>query len=102
MRSILPLVHLLVVLVLIVWNVSLTARIVQVRNLPRAFVALTAMSGFLLVPSLLIHLATTSAITGRAVSEVAWLWPLTVSMFAIQALYAASRRLVNPFLGFLL
>lgn len=100
MRSLLPLVHLVLVVVIILWNVTLTARIVQVRHLPRAFVALTALAGFLLLPSLLIHLATTSAITGRAVSEVAWLWPLTVSMFALQALYAASRRLVNPFLGF--
>ena len=29
-----------------------------------------------------------------------WLWPLTLVLFAIQAVYAASRRLVNPFLGF--
>jgi hypothetical protein len=31
---------------------------------------------------------------------VDWLWPVTVVLFALQALYAASRRLVNPFLGF--
>lgn len=100
MRSILPMVHLVIVTIIVIWNIALTARIVQVRNLPRAFVALTALSGFLLLPSLVIHMATSSAITGRAVSEVDWLWPLTIGMFAIQALYAASQRLVNPLLGF--
>jgi hypothetical protein len=100
MRNLLPLVQLLLVLVVLIWDVALTSRIVQVRQLPRAFVALTAISGFLLLPALVIHLATTSAITGRSVTEVDWLWPLTVALFALQALYAASRRLVNPFIGF--
>jgi len=100
MRTLLPLVHILLVLVVLIWDVSLTGRIVQVRQLPRAFVALTALAGFLLLPALVIHLATTSAETGRAVTEVDWLWPLTLGLFALQALYAAARRLVNPFLGF--
>jgi hypothetical protein len=100
MRGLLPLVQLLFVLVVLIWDIALTSRIVQVRNLPRAFVALTALAGFLLLPALVIHLATTSAITGRAVTEVDWLWPITVAMFAMQAVYAAARRLVNPFIGF--
>ena len=29
-----------------------------------------------------------------------WLWPFTLVIFALQALYAAMRRLVNPFFGF--
>jgi len=100
MRSLLPLAQLLFVGIVIIWDIALTGRIVQVRNLPRAFVALTALAGFLLLPALVIHLATTSAITGRAVTEVDWLWPLTVALFALQAVYAATRRLVNPFIGF--
>src|SRR5215210_1760712 len=100
MRTLLPIVQILIVTTVLIWDIALTSRIVQVRQLPRAFVALTALAGFLLLPALVIHLATTSAITGRAVTEVDWLWPLTVSLFALQALYAASRRLVNPFIGF--
>jgi hypothetical protein len=100
MRNLLPLVQLLLVMTILMWDVALTSRIVQVRQLPRAFVALTALAGFLLLPALVIHLATTSAITGRAVTEVDWLWPLTVALFALQSLYAATRRLVNPFIGF--
>src|SRR5215213_3380610 len=100
MRNLLPLVQIILVLVVLVWDVALTSRIVQVRNLPRAFVALTGLAGFLVMPSLVIHLATTNAITGRSVTEVDWLWPLTLVLFALQALFAAVRRLVNPFIGF--
>jgi hypothetical protein len=100
MRNLLPLIQIVLVLTVLIWDIALTSRIVQVRQLPRAFVALTALAGFLVLPSLVIHLATTNAITGRSVTEVDWLWPLTLTLFALQALYAAARRLVNPFLGF--
>jgi hypothetical protein len=100
MRNLLPLIQVVLVLTVLIWDIALTSRIVQVRQLPRPFVALTAFAGFLVLPSLVIHLATTNAITGRSVAEVDWLWPLTLTLFALQALYAAVRRLVNPFLGF--
>jgi hypothetical protein len=100
LRAFLPFLQILLVFVILIWDVVLTARIAQVRALPRAFVALSAMAGFLVVPALIIHLAATSSITGRAIISVDWIWPLTVVLFALQALYAASRRLVNPFLGF--
>lgn len=100
MRSFLPLLLFALVALILVWDVVLAARIAQVRTLPRSFVTLSALAGFLVVPALVIHLATTSSITGRAILSVDWLWPLTVTLFALQALYAAARRLVNPFLGF--
>ncbi|HET9010162.1 MAG TPA: hypothetical protein VFN38_00040, partial [Gemmatimonadaceae bacterium] len=100
MRSFLPLLLFALVALILVWDVVLAARIAQVRTLPRGFVTLSALAGFLVVPALVIHLATTSSITGRALISVDWLWPVTVTLFALQALYAAARRLVNPFLGF--
>ena len=100
MRSFLPLLLFVLVALILVWNVVLAARIAQVRSLPRAFVTLSALAGFLVVPAVVIHLATTSSITGRAILSVDWIWPLTVVLFAVQALYAAARRFVNPFLGF--
>ena len=100
MRTLLPLVWVVLALTVLVWDIALTSRIVQVRNLPRPFVALTALAGFLLLPALVIHLATSNAITGRSVAELDWMWPFTLTLFALQALYAAIRRLVNPFLGF--
>jgi hypothetical protein len=100
MRAFLPLLLFILVALILIWNVVLAGRIAQVRTLPRGFVTLSALAGFLVVPALVIHLATTSSITGRAITSVDWIWPLTVVLFALQALYAAARRLVNPFLGF--
>ena len=100
MRSFLPLLQIVIVITIVLWNVVLTGRMAQVRTLPQPFVVLTGLAGFLLLPALVLHLATASAITGRSVTAVDWLWPLTVVLFALQALYAATRRLVNPFIGF--
>ena len=103
MRSLTPILQLLQLAlgaIVLFWDVAITGRISQVRALPRPFVIITALAGFLLLPALVVHLATANAITGRTVTDVDWLWPATVALFAIQALYAASRRLVNPFLGF--
>ena len=100
MRAFLPPLQALLVVIIVAWDILLSARIAQVRTLPRPFVFLTALSGFLLLPALAIHLAAADAISGRSVSAVDWIWPLTLVIFALQALYAATRRLVNPFLGF--
>ncbi len=100
MSAFLPIVQLILTAIVVLWDVVLTGRIAQVRTLPRPFVLLTGLAGFLLLPALLIHLATSDAITGRSVTAVDWLWPATVALFALQALYAAIRRLVNPFFGF--
>jgi hypothetical protein len=99
-RALLPQLQLLLVASIVAWDILLSGRIAQVRTLPRPFVVLTALAGFLLLPALAIHLATSDAITARSVTAVEWLWPLTLVLFALQALYAAARRLVNPFLGF--
>ena len=100
MRELLPSLQMLLVVIIVAWDILLSARIAQVRRLPRPFVFLTALAGFLLLPALAIHLATSDAITARSVSAVEWIWPITLVLFALQALYAATRRLVNPFLGF--
>ena len=100
MRALLPLLQVLLVVIIVAWDILLSGRIAQVRTLPRPFVFLTALAGFLLLPALAIHLATSDAITARSVTAVEWLWPVTLVLFALQAMYAATRRLVNPFLGF--
>ena len=100
MTAFLPIIQLLLTAIVVIWDVVLTGRIAQVRTLPRPFVILTGLAGFLLLPALVIHLATTDAITGRSVTAVDWLWPVTVVLFAAQAIYAGARRLVNPFFGF--
>ncbi len=100
MRAFFPLLQLILVSIIVIWNIVITAKIAQVRTLPRPFAFLAALAGFLLLPALLIHLATANAVTARSVITMDWLWPATMVLFAAQALYAATRRLVNPFLGF--
>ena len=85
MRSFLPLLLFALVAIILVWDVVLAARIAQVRTLPRSFVTLSALAGFLVVPALVIHLATTSSITGRAILSVDWLWPVTVTNIVVQS-----------------
>jgi hypothetical protein len=100
MTAFLPILQLILTAIVVLWDVVLTGRIAQVRTLPRPFVVITGLAGFLLLPALIIHLATTDAITGRSVTAVDWLWPMVVVLFALQAIYAGVQRLVNPFFGF--
>src|SRR5918999_889052 len=99
MRTWLPIAHLALTLIILAWNIALAGRISQVRKAPRAFAAITALAGFLIAPALALAIASSSAITGRALIAVDWLWPVTAVLFAIQAIYALARRLVNTFVG---
>jgi hypothetical protein len=99
MRTWLPISHLALTLIILAWNIALAGRISQVRKAPRAFAAITALAGFLIAPALALSIAASSAITGRALVAVDWLWPVTAVLFAIQAIYALARRLVNTFVG---
>lgn len=92
--------HLALTLVIIVWDVVLAGRIAQLRQASRPFAAITGMAGLMLIPAFLIAIATTTVITGRAIAAVDWIWPATVALFAIQSVYAVSRRLVNPLWGY--
>jgi hypothetical protein len=92
--------HLLLTLVIIVWNVILAGRIAQLRQASKAFATITGFAGLLLVPAFIVAIATTTVITGRGISTIDWVWPTTVVLFAIQAIYALSRRLVNPLWGY--
>lgn len=101
MRTWLPISYLALTALLLVWNVVLASRVAQMRKAPPAFASLTALAGFLLIPAVLLTVAASSAITGRALTwlPVQLLWPLTAVAFAIQAIYALVRRLVYPLLG---
>ena len=99
MRTWLPIGHLALTIVILAWNIALAGRISQVRKAPRAFAGITALCGFLVAPALALSVAASSAITGRTLVAVDWLWPVTAVLFAIQAVYALARRLVNTFVG---
>ncbi len=94
-----PAAHLALSLVILVWDVVLAGRIAQLRQASRPFAALNGLCALLLVPAALLHLATASNITGRAVVTMDWVWPAILLLFAAQALYALTWRLVNPWWG---
>ena len=86
--------HVAAVLFILAWNVWLTNRIAGARMLPRRFVGLTGLAGLLLLPGVIVVLATGSLEYGRALAAVAWVLPLTLVLFATQALIATSRGFV--------
>lgn len=92
--------HLALTLGIIVWNVLLAGRISRLRQASKPFAIVTGLAGLLLIPASIVAIATTTLITGRAITAIDFLWPLTILLFAIQSVYAVSRRLVNPLWGY--
>ena len=95
----LPPAHLALCLIIVVWDIVLAGRIARVQQAPRGFAGLTGVAGLLILPALVVALATTTVITGRAILYVDWIWPVVLTVFAAQAVYALARRLVNPAWG---
>jgi hypothetical protein len=95
----LPVAYLVVSGLVLLWDVFLAGQIAQLRRAPRPFTTLTALCGLFVAPALIVAVTTSSLLFGRAVSAVAWLWPLTLLLFAAQAVYATTRRFVTVFVG---
>ena len=95
----LPPAHLALCLVIVVWDIVLAGRIARVPQAPRGFASLTGLAGLLILPALVVALASTTVITGRAILYVDWIWPALLVVFAAQAVYALVRRVVNPAWG---
>lgn len=91
--------HFVATAIVVVWSVWMTGRITRARSLPRRFVGVTGLAGLMLVPGVIVALATSSLIYGRALAAVAWVWPATLIAFAAQAWYATARGWVVPTLG---
>lgn len=85
---------------MIAWDILMAGRIVQLRRTPRAFQRITGIAALLLVPALVVAYTAQSLLYGRAIYLVSWLWPFTTILFVIQTIYALTRRLVTPLLGF--
>jgi hypothetical protein len=99
MTTWLPAAFLALSLIILIWDVVLAGRIAQLNQASRPFATITGLAGLLVLPAVLIRIATSTVITGRAVVTVDWIWPLIVVLFAVQAAYAVSGRLVNYLWG---
>jgi hypothetical protein len=83
----------------LVWDLVTSGRIARLRSTPLPLGALSAVSGLLLMPALVVHLVTTSVLTGRALYTIAWVWPLATLLIAAQAWSAVRRGLAAPLIG---
>ena len=92
--------HLALSVIILIWDVVLAGRIAQNNQAPRVFQAVSGLAALLLLPGLLFALATSTVMTGRAVATMDWVWPAVLVLFAVQAVYALVRRLVNWAWGF--
>jgi len=95
----LPVAQLVLSIIILFWDIVLAGRIAQLREAPRPFAAITGLCALLVLPALLAYLASSSIVTGRAIRLIDWIWPAVLILFAVQALYALFRRLVNPTWG---
>lgn len=100
MRNLPASAHLALTAVILVWDIILAGRIAQNRQAPRVFQAICGLGSLLVVPGLLLTLATSTMLTGRAVVMMDWVWPAVLVLFAIQAIYALTHRLVYWLWGF--
>ena len=95
----LAVIYVAVAAIIVMWDIIVAGRVAQLRRAPRSFAAITALAGLLLLPALIIAYASASSLYGRAIQPIAWVWPLTAGLFALQAAYALSRRFVTPLFG---
>ena len=84
---------------MLLWNILIAGRIAGRRDAPPIFSGITALGGLLIAPALIISVATASILQGRALDTVVWVWPVTLVLIAVQAVYATVRRLVHPTIG---
>ena len=99
LREVLPYAFFTASALVLLWDVFLAGQISQLRRAPRLFRGLTALGGLLIAPALLVAITSASILNGRAIHIIAWVWPLTLAIFALQAAYAVGKRLVTPFIG---
>ncbi|MGH7719167.1 MAG: hypothetical protein ACREON_10025 [Gemmatimonadaceae bacterium] len=91
--------HLVLSAAVLLWNIALAGQIARMRNVPRVMGALSAVAGLLIAPALFIQIASADLLAGRAMHTIAWAWPLTAAVFALQSLYAVMRGLSAPGIG---
>ena len=91
--------YLAVSVAILLWDIVLAGQIAQLRSAPRPFAVVTAFAGLLIAPAALIAVTSASILNGRAIYVIGWVWPATLALFAVQAIYATGRGLVTPLIG---
>ncbi len=95
----LPLAVIGIAIAVLAWDVSLAGWIAARREAPRLFTHLTVVCGLLVVPVLVINIASGTESGARTISGITWLVPAVTVAFALQVLYAVVGRLVSLLVG---
>ena len=91
--------HLALMALIIVWNMVLAGRMARLRGSPRSLATLSGLAGLLILPAVFIAVVSDSLLTGRALHEIAWVWPATAAVFAAHAVYATRSGAVGRTIG---
>lgn len=84
---------LLAAVLMLLWDVGLAGRLARVAEAPRGWATLTAVTGLLLIPAVLIRIVGSSLLDGRTVAALGWMWPLVLTLVAWQAVITLARGL---------
>jgi hypothetical protein len=95
----LPLVVVGIAAAVLAWDVSLAGWIAARREAPRWFTHLTVFCGLLVVPALVVGVASGTEAGARTISGITWLLPVVAIAFALQVIYALAARLVSLVVG---
>jgi hypothetical protein len=94
MRNFLAPAHLALTGIILIWNIVLAGRIAQNDQAERPLQIMCGFAALVIVPALVLYLATSTVLTNRAVSTMDWLWPAVLVLYAVQSVYALVRGLV--------
>ena len=81
------------------WDVALAGWMAARREAPRAFTQLAAFCGLMVVPALVVGIASATEAGARTISGITWIIPVVAVAFALQVLYALLARLVSVLVG---
>ena len=99
LRDPLPLVVVGIAVAVLAWDVALAGWMAARREAPRAFTQLAAFCGLMVVPALVVGIASATEAGARTISGITWIIPVVAIAFALQVLYALFARLVSLLVG---
>ncbi|MBA3559161.1 MAG: hypothetical protein H0W30_11230 [Gemmatimonadaceae bacterium] len=91
--------HLALMALIILGNLILAGRMARWRDSPRVLATLSALAGLMIIPAVFIAVMSGSLLTGRALHQIAWVWPATAVIIAAHAIYATRTGRVGRTIG---
>lgn len=99
LRDPLPFVVVSIAAAVLAWDVVLAGWMAARREAPRAFTQLAGFCGLLVVPALVVGIASATEAGARTISGITWIIPAVAIAFVLQVLYALFARLVSVLVG---